>query len=349
MPALPPRPDLDQLRTMSKELVRAARASDPTAVERLRAVDAPITLAGAQLAIAREYGFPSWARLKRDVERREILDARDVDRLRAMLSREPDLSWATMEHWGDHPKGASPLGYVAMLRFDTASGAWRDVDRTGTIARALIAAGAPVDGQPGDPETPLITAASYGDAEVARVLIDAGADLEAKATDDAGGVPGGTALLHAAVFGMTAVVDVLIASGAQVHGIEEAAAAGDVTGWLDDRTPPDARIRALVMAAQHQRLDVIDRLIDAGVPVDATDPAFGGHPLRTAASDGRPASVRRLLDHGADPQLRDPERGLTPLELCRRSRAEGNDTPGHAEVDAILTAVTGTDEPPATA
>jgi ankyrin repeat protein len=71
----------------------------------------------------------------------------------------------------------------------------------GAVAGALLAAGAPVDGPPGDRETPLITAASYGDAEVARVLIEAGADLEATAAPNAGGVPGGTALEHAAVFG----------------------------------------------------------------------------------------------------------------------------------------------------
>jgi ankyrin repeat protein len=65
----------------------------------------------------------------------------------------------------------------------------------------LIAAGAPVEGYPDDKETPLITAASYGDAEVAKVLIEAGADLEARAAPDAGGVPGATALGHAAVFG----------------------------------------------------------------------------------------------------------------------------------------------------
>jgi uncharacterized protein len=341
MPALPPRPDLDQLRRLAKELARAAKAGEPSALERLRVVSAPPTLVGAQLAIAREYGFASWARLRRDVERREILDARDVDALSKILAEEPALASTTMEHWGDHPKGASPLGYVAMLRYDTASGAWRNVDRTGPIARALIAAGAPVDGQPGEPETPLITAASYGDAEVARVLMDAGADIEARAAEDAGGVPGGTALLHAAVFGMTSVVDVLIAAGAQVHSIEEAAAAGDVTDWLDDGAPPDARLRALVMAAHHQRSDVIDRLIEAGVPVDATDPVFGGHPLRTAASEGRPASVRRLLEHGADPHQRDPDTGLTPLELCRKSRAGGNDTPGHAEVETILGAAEG--------
>jgi len=46
-----------------------------------------------------------------------------------------------------------------------------------------------------------MTAASYGDAEVARVLVEAGADLAATASPDAGAVPGGTALRHAAVFG----------------------------------------------------------------------------------------------------------------------------------------------------
>lgn len=90
-----------------------------------------------------------------------------------------------------------------MLRYDTAQGVWRDVPGTDALARALIDAGASVDGSPGDRETPLITAASYGDAAVARVLIEAGADVEARATPDAGGVPQGTALRHAAVFGMT--------------------------------------------------------------------------------------------------------------------------------------------------
>jgi ankyrin repeat protein len=202
-----------------------------------------------------------------------------------------------MEHWCDHPKGASPLGYTAMLRYDTSRDEWRGVPGADEVARVLLAAGARVNGDPEDRETPLITAASYGDAAVARALIEAGADLEARAADDAGGVPGGTALLHAAVFGMTNVVDVLVAAGATVHSIEEAAAAGDIGGWLDDAAP-DARLRALVMVSDHQRLNVFDELIAAGTPVDATDPAFGGHPLRTAAWNGRPARVRRLPPAG---------------------------------------------------
>ena len=57
------------------------------------------------------------------------------------------------------------------------------------------------------------------------------------------------ALLHAAVFGMTDVLDLLVQAGAGVHSLEEAAAVGDVTGWLTAETPLQMRIRALVMAA----------------------------------------------------------------------------------------------------
>ncbi len=138
------------------------------------------------------------------------------------------------------------------------------------------------------------------------------------------------------MFGKTEVVDVLVAAGAQVHGIEEAAAAGDIREWLED-APADARVRALVMAADHQRLDVIDDLVAAGTSVDDTDPAFGGHALRTAGRNGRPASVRRLLAHGADSSLRD-EDGRSPLELSRAGT-----TPGHREVERILAPLTDSD------
>jgi uncharacterized protein len=316
MAELPARPNLEQLRHQARDLQHAARDR--------------ITLSAAQLAVARGYGFASWPTLKREVERREILDDRDLDRLTALLAEDPRSAATAMEHWCDHPLGPSPLEYVAMLRYDTATGEWRDLSGTGAIAQALLDAGAPVDGPPGTRETPLITAASYGDAEVARVLIGAGADLDARASDDSGGVPGGTALLHAAVFGMTDVVDVLVEAGARIQSIEEAAAAGDLGDRLA-RAPADARLRALVMAADHQRLDVIDELIEAGTPVDATDEAFGGHPLRTAAENGRPESVRRLLAHGADPDLTD-DQGRTPLALCRLG--------GHEAVEAILAPLT---------
>lgn len=270
-----------------------------------------------------------------EMERREILDHQDVERLTACLAKDAGRAVEEMEHWRDHPLGAAPLNYVAMLRYDSARGIWREVPGTGEMARALLAAGAPVDGKPGDRETPLMTAASYGDAEVAQALIEAGANLEATASADAGGVPGGTALLHAAVFGMTDVLDLLVAAGARIPDLVLAAAAGDLTGWSVTDAPPQTRLLALIMAAHHQRVHVIDQLIAAGTPVDAVDSAWGRQALRVAAGEGRPASVRALLAHGADPALRDRD-GHTALDLCRLGKADYPGRVGFDQVEAIL-------------
>jgi ankyrin repeat protein len=338
MPDLPARPDFDQLRHQAKDLLQAANRGEAVALARIRAVSDRLILADAQLALAREYGFTSWARLKAEVERRKILDDRDVDRLTALLAQDSSLAVAELENWCDHPHGAPPLNYVAMLRYDTVRQLWRDVTGTAEMARALLAAGARADGNPGDGETPLMTAASYGDAEVAKVLIAAGADLEAVAAPDAGGVPGGTALLHAAVFGMTDVVDLLVAAGAQIPHLVLAAAAGDLTGWPLAEAPQETRILALIMAAHHERVDAINHLVAVGTPVDAVDTAWGRQALRVAAEDGRPGSVQALLAHGADPSLRDPQ-GRTALDLCRSGAANHPGRIGHAQVEAILQAL----------
>jgi hypothetical protein len=70
MSQLPDRPDLDQLRRQARELHRAAQLGETTSLRRLRAVSDKVTLSTAQLALAREYGFPGWRRLRDEVERR---------------------------------------------------------------------------------------------------------------------------------------------------------------------------------------------------------------------------------------------------------------------------------------
>ena len=334
---LPPRPDLDQLRRQAKERLKAARAGDAEALAWISEVDAGVTLSASQLRLARDHGFSSWPQMQLEISRRLALDLRDPGALAAFLDEHPGAAAAELTNWVDHPRGASPLGYLAMARYDTATGKWGAVVGTATAAQLLLASGAPVDGHPKDPETPLITAASYGDPDIAAVLIASGADVDAVAADDAGGVPGGTAVLHAAVFGMTEVLDVLVAAGARVASMEEAAAAGDLTGWPLGEAPEQRRVCSLVMAAHHQRLDVIDQLVAAGTPFDVEDEAFGRHPLNLACQDGRLSSVRHLLALGADPGRRDPN-GKTPLDHCRAGRAASVDTTDHDEIEAMLTA-----------
>jgi len=88
MPQLPDHPDLAQLRRQARELLRAAAGGDADAIRRVRQVSEKTTLSTAQLALAREYGFPSWPRLKDEAERRrasagEAAQARYPDYLTA--------------------------------------------------------------------------------------------------------------------------------------------------------------------------------------------------------------------------------------------------------------------------
>jgi ankyrin repeat protein len=74
----PSRPaNLEQQRKLAKDLIRAARAADPAAVARIRAVGpaAPprsLKLADAQRALARESGFASWPKLVADLQERDV-------------------------------------------------------------------------------------------------------------------------------------------------------------------------------------------------------------------------------------------------------------------------------------
>ncbi len=334
MPKLPARPDLGQLRHQAKDLLRDA-TRDSThdqklAVARIHAVSDALTLTGSQLALAREYGFPSWAALKTEVLRRRLLDDGDVTALAVMIEKDADLATHSLSGWCDH--NLPPLSYVALMCFQDQPSPRVEHDRSAALARALIAAGAPVDGPSAEGETPLITAASYGNAAVAQVLIDAGADLER--TGDA--VPGGTALSHAIEFGMTEVVQVLLAAGARIPSVVEAAGLGDVTAFLEAGTTVAERVRALRQATAKGHLQVMNELLDVGTPIDGLD-GDGSTALHEAAWSGEVEALRLLLTRGADPNHMDTRFISTPLGWAQHRHEELGHSAAHDEVERILT------------
>ncbi|MEM0914540.1 MAG: hypothetical protein AAGK09_08005 [Planctomycetota bacterium] len=120
---LPDRPDLDQLKTQAKEVLRRHRDGEAEAVatvdRHFNAPDGePLTLAQAQLVLARTYGYDSWPKLKAYVEgvtrERLVTAIRTGDRaaVRDLLRRRPELANATT---GD---GEQRMTHLAVLNND---------------------------------------------------------------------------------------------------------------------------------------------------------------------------------------------------------------------------------------
>ncbi|MFL5630444.1 MAG: ankyrin repeat domain-containing protein, partial [Gemmatimonadaceae bacterium] len=88
--SLPPRADLAQQKKQAKELLRSFGSGDPESRARIRAVlpdKQKISLADAQLVLAREYGFTSWAELKRHIESRTEETIPPLERMHHAFAR----------------------------------------------------------------------------------------------------------------------------------------------------------------------------------------------------------------------------------------------------------------------
>jgi hypothetical protein len=181
MPTLPENPNLDQLRRQAKELVRAARNDNAGALERIGSVSGEVTLAAAQLAIARDYGMVSWPALKAEVQARtrsfdEVVEAfltasvgYRVGRAARLLSEHPEIagySLATAVVLGD-------VGRVEhALEEDPGLVSRRD-PRTGWTALHAVCAS----------RWHLDPSRAEGLYAVARVLLDAGHDANGVSSD----------------------------------------------------------------------------------------------------------------------------------------------------------------------
>lgn len=182
------------------------------------------------------------------------------------------------------------------------------------VTRALLAAGADPDPAPatyGGGRTPLMIALSGGQIELAQVLLDAGANVNA--TTSYGATP-----IRFAVWGSTPehvrMIQALAAAGADVdagHASSYRLKTGPCV-TLVDTAPCVTNLRsaegtALGDIAANRRAgnDAMMRaLIASGANVDARQPGWRT-PLMLAATTGNLSGVRLLLESGADAGLKD--------------------------------------------
>jgi len=210
----------------------------------------------------------------------------DVDALRRLLAADPRLAraWLTGRNGGFR----TPLHVVAD---------WPGYFPNGPqIAALLIAAGAdPSFRHPSRcDETPLHWAASSDDVDVAAALIDGGADIE---------VPGGsigTPLANAVGYGCWQVARLLVARGARIGSLWEAAALGDrarVDEFLAGDPPPAAgAIDAAFWQACHggQRR-MAEYLLAQGASIDAV-PDYAGQQTAIEAAGSADTQRQILVD-----------------------------------------------------
>jgi hypothetical protein len=352
---LPSNPDLDHLKYQARDLLRDHVARNPAVAQRLRefhprwnkaadaeVFDARLSLSDAQLTIARECGFASWARLKQHIEKPtladqlnlphheriedvtfrravELLDAGDVAGLRAHLRQHPNVvrQHVTFEG-GNYFRNPTLLEFVA-----------ENPVRRGTlpqnivqIAKVIVDAG--VD-QPALDETLMLVATGSVPREcrVQLPLIDLLCDL---------GADPNSAVVATVLHGELEALNALIVRGARIN-LPVAAALGradDVHRLLPDADSTDRHL-ALALAAQFGQLEVVRLLLDAGEDPDRYNPV-GGHshatPLHQAAGFGHDELVRLLVERGVRLDLKDVLWQSTPADWARHE--------GYPEIEAYL-------------
>ena len=233
-------------------------------------VEAVAALAGAGADVNGDR--PAFSPLTRAIERG------DVDMVVTLIDHGADVNRGIGSAQGSMKKEWTSLIYAT-----------REEDANVAIVAALLAAGARTDVVAAD-RTPLMHAALNGNAEVASLLIDAGADVNARGE---GELDYKTPIMFAAQSGDTATVGVLIEAGADVNARESSL-------YASSDTP-------LMYASLYGDAEMVEMLIEAGADVHVRNDN-GWTPLMFASGrddeeNGQPLSlpvVETLIRHGAD-------------------------------------------------
>ena len=353
--ALPPNPSLEHLKYQAKDLLKGLAAHDPAVAQRVRefqpkwtkAADpeifaAAFSLANAQLAIAREYGFASWARLKRRVEKPkpsddvslphheriedsifrrgvELIDAGDVDGLRAHLEKHLNLARQRVEfEGGNYFRNPSLLEFIA----ENPVRRGKMPDNIFEVTKVILDAGV----EPSSIDETLMLVAT---GSVAR---QCGQQIPLiQLLCQRGGDPNRAAEAAVVLFEMPALV-ALRACGAHMT-LPIAAALGEYDQVRSLLPTADLHRRhlALALAAQYGYAHTVEILLDAGEDPNRFNPV-GGHshstPLHQAAGNGHLDVVKLLVARGARIDVKDVLFGGTPADWARHA--------GKREVELFL-------------
>jgi ankyrin repeat protein len=212
-----------------------------------------------------------------------------------------EIAGLLLDHGADLEAACGDIGEKPLHR--VSSGQYRSPEDGVSVAQLLLDRGADVNSQRKDNWTPLHVASYIGNIEIAGLLLEYGADLEA-AWGDMGDKP-----LHQLSYGKyrspedgVKVAQLLFDRGADVN-----------TRRNDRRTP-------LHVASYSGNSEIVQLLIDHGAEVDAVDD-FGKAPLHDVSlgkyesQDDGVRVARLLLDHGADVNAK-ARSGHTPLDLA---------------------------------
>ncbi len=354
---LPSNPSLDHLKYQAKDLLKEHAAHDLEVAQRIREFhprfkafsdveifSANFSLADAQLAIAREYGFPSWTRLKAHVEKPtpiaehnlprheriqdavfrravDLLDAGDTAGLRTHLKQHPNLARQRVVFEGvNYFRNPTLLEFVAEnpIRHGSLPG------NIIAITKGILDAGAE---QATLNETLMLVCSGRVPREcrvqlpLIDLLCDQGADPS-------------SAMRAALGNGEFEAVNALIQRGVRID-LPLAAALGrseDVPRLLPGADPDD-RHRALALASQFGHLEIVCALLDAGEDPDRYNPV-GTHshstPMHQAALAGHGPVVRLLVERGARVDMKDILWQGTPADWAEHA--------GNTELEAYLRA-----------
>jgi hypothetical protein len=280
---LPARANLEHLKNEAKQRLKSMHSHNAAA-----------RLSEAQLLVARDYGFPSWRKMKSYVDALSDVGERlinavgdgDLTTIREVLDRHPELVKANTEidqralmpvDYKGAPAKPREMLTLPLLHLAIIGG---NVE----VLRLLIERGADVNARHAEGRLPLHDCFELNHDDFTKILLEAGAEVDVCA---------------AAAYGMNDRLREILASHAE--DANDLRTGNSPLGWAAYGHQPESAKILLQYGA------VVGR-----APYDAR--AWG--PAAMVASKD---VARVLLEHGADPNWRDEE-GNTPIHCVIQSR-----------------------------